>query len=243
MSEAHESLRPTFQDIRGRAETAVPSTWIIAGDADRRQRPSPPDTRNGKRREPGDLRKAYRIAVRNGLCAADDAEAVRELLGCTRRWAETLTKPAREEAKAARDAGIARLAAAGLSTRQIAEETGVPHRTAQRIAAAPKANCSVLARGSHPTEPAVIYSPAGEPKSRFASTVSPFAAHSHVDSPAFVAWNDLFDRLDSLNEGTDVDALFAERFPKLEPRLVLALEQAVETLSTILQTLKVSNAA
>ena len=178
--------------------------------------------------------------MRNGLCEADDADAVRDLLGCTERWARTLTQAAREEAKAARDTEIARLAASGDSEREIARRVGVDKTTVSKALGRGKRNTSV---SPHFAEPTILYSPAGEPKSRFASTVSPFAAHSHVDSPAFVAWNDLFDRLDSLNEGTDVDALFAERFPKLEPRLVLALEQAVETLSTILQTLKVSNAA
>ncbi len=154
--------------------------------------------------------------MRNGLCAADDAEAVRDLLGCTRRWAETLTKPAREETKAARDAQIARLSAQGQSERDIARRVGVANHTVSRsLGSGTKANTSFP---SHPTEPTVIYSPAGEPKSRFASSISPFAAHRHVDSPAFIAWNDLFDRLDSLNEGTDLDALFVERCPKLALR-------------------------
>jgi len=127
--------------------------------------------------------------VRNGLCEADDADAVRELLGCTERWARKLTQGARELAKAARDEEIARLAAAGLSTRQIAEETGVPNKTVHD-AVVRKRNTSVSAQGSRTTEPTILYAPAGEPKSRYASSISPFAAHSHVDSPAFVAWND-----------------------------------------------------
>ncbi len=175
------------------------------------------NAQHGKRREPGDLRKAYRIAVRNGLCEADDAEAVRGLLGCTERWARTLTQVAREEAKATRDEEIARLAAAGRSERQIAAETGVPNITVHDVIAR-KRKCSVSEQDGRTTEPTILYSPAGEPKSSYASGVSPFAAHSHVDSPAFVAWNDLFDRMDALNEGTDVDALLAERCLKLEPR-------------------------
>ncbi len=108
---------------------------------------------------------------------ADDAEAVRGLLGCTRRWAETLTKPAREEAKIARDAKIARLAAQSQNEREIARQLGVDKTTVSRALGGGKTKCSF---SPHPTEPTIIYAPAGEPKSRYASSISPFAAHSHV---------------------------------------------------------------
>jgi len=156
---------------------------------------------HGKRREPGDLRKAYRIAVRHGLCAGDDAEAVRALLGCTDRWARTLTQAARDAAKFARDAEIARLAAQGRSERQIATETGIPRSTVQRAIGGPERKPSVS--GHSAAEPTTIYSAPGTAKSNNSTLFddpddaparSPFA---ELANPASARWSELLNRLPS----------------------------------------------
>ncbi len=78
--------------------------------------------------------------------------------GCTDRWARTLTQLAREAAKEARNAEIARLAEAAFSTRQIAEETGIPNKTVHD-AVVRKRNTSVSAQST------TLYSPGGAGKS------------------------------------------------------------------------------
>ncbi len=177
------------------------------------------NARHGKRREPGDLRKAYRIAVRHGHCAADDPDAVRALLGCTDRWARTLTQLAREAAEEAWDAVITRLAGQRLSTRQIAEETGVPQQTVSRIAGSdPKRNSSILGQGTSTT----LYSPGAAGKgaslppdlSRRFHVVDlddedpdpdpdsdpPTSPLAHLANPASARWSGFLHRLDVMNE-------------------------------------------
>lgn len=80
---------------------------------------------NGRPRTGDDMRRAYDVAVRNELCDPTDSEALKELLGCSLRWARSLTQAARTKAKAQRDAEIMRLAEQGKTQREIAEEVGV----------------------------------------------------------------------------------------------------------------------
>lgn len=84
---------------------------------------------NGRARSSSDLTRAYRVAVENALCAADDVSAVKGLLQCTQRWAEILTKDARDQAKAEQAKKMQQGAEAGKTQREIAAELGVDHKT------------------------------------------------------------------------------------------------------------------
>ena len=55
-----------------------------------------------------------------------------DVLGCSLRWAQALTKEARDRRRRERDAEIARQAAAGRSQREIARTTGVNQATVSR---------------------------------------------------------------------------------------------------------------
>ena len=79
---------------------------------------------HGKRREAGDYRKAYDIACRYELVEPTDSDAVAKLLRCSIRWAEMLTREARERERAEREEAIVRARDKGKSNRQIAAELG-----------------------------------------------------------------------------------------------------------------------
>lgn len=84
---------------------------------------------NGLPRNPRDYGRAYQCAVDNDLCKPDDTASVQKVLKCSRRWAQTLTRQAREQIKAERDQKITALAAEGKTQREIAAEVGVPRET------------------------------------------------------------------------------------------------------------------
>lgn len=94
------------------------------------------NAQHGKRREPGDYRKGYDIAVRVGLCDAGDVAGVRALLACSERWARDLTADARAKAEAERNARIIAEKQAGQRTKDIAARAGVSRDTVERVVAA-----------------------------------------------------------------------------------------------------------
>jgi transposase len=85
--------------------------------------------KHGLPRNSQDYRRAYQCGVDNSLCKPDDTESVQKLLKCSRRWAQSLTREAREQAKAERDRKIAELSAEGKTQREIAAEVGVVPQT------------------------------------------------------------------------------------------------------------------
>jgi hypothetical protein len=87
---------------------------------------------NGRPRTSTDLQRAYRVAVDNKLCDAGDVAKVKDLIGCSDRWARELTKAARESIKTERNHKIVELAEQGKSQREIAAEVGVSHQTVMR---------------------------------------------------------------------------------------------------------------
>lgn len=88
---------------------------------------------HGKRREPGDYRKGYDIAVRCGLCEAHDTATVRELLACSERWARDLTAFARDAIERERNARIIAAREAGETVRQVAAREGISPRTVHYV--------------------------------------------------------------------------------------------------------------
>lgn len=105
---------------------------------------------NGRPRTSDDMRRGYQVICLNDLCKASDTKSVQQLLGCSSRWAQELTRTARQEEKQARDGRITELAEQGKSQREIAGEVGVSHQTVIR-ATGPKRNTSEM---DHPEPPA-----------------------------------------------------------------------------------------
>jgi hypothetical protein len=91
------------------------------------------NAQHGKRREPGDYRKGYQIAVRCELCEPTDTAAVRDLLACSERWARDLTAAARDVAERERNARILEARLAGERQAAIAAREGISERQLRRI--------------------------------------------------------------------------------------------------------------
>lgn len=108
--------------------------------------------KHGLPRNAQDYRRAYQCGVDNDLCKPDDTAAVQKLLNCSRRWAQTLTREARDQAKAERDRKITELAAEGKTQREIAAEVGCGKGTIDRTIA-PKRNSSETGQPTPQTEP------------------------------------------------------------------------------------------
>jgi hypothetical protein len=110
---------------------------------------------NGRPRTTTDLQRAYRVAVDNNLCEPGDVAKVKDLIGCSDRWARELTKAARESAKVESKQKAAELADQGKTQREIAAEVGVGVGTVNRWLDVPERNGAEMeqapARYSEPT--------------------------------------------------------------------------------------------
>lgn len=118
---------------------------------------------NGKPRTSGDLARAYRCAVDNGLSPADDTDAVQALLHCSSRWARELTRAAREQMKSARDRKIQRMADEGGNQKDIAKAVGVNQATVSRVVDYAKRNPSEM-HNADSTIPSIPVSTKPEPQ-------------------------------------------------------------------------------
>jgi len=157
---------------------------------------------HGKRREPGDYRKGYVIAVRCGLCEPHDVATVRGLLACSERWARELTAEAREALDRERNGRIVEARRAGEPVRQIAAREGVSVGTVS----------SVQKRQSAETEHAPT------PPAR---SVPP--AIAALDRPSLTAWSDAIYALEKLIDALDAAQQFGV------PRKALPRVQALIT--------------
>jgi predicted transcriptional regulator len=97
---------------------------------------------NGRPRTTPDLQRAYRAAVDNNLCGPGDVVKVKDLIGCSDRWARELTKASRESAKVERNHKIADLSDQGMTQREIAADVGASQMTVSRIIDESKRNTS-----------------------------------------------------------------------------------------------------
>jgi hypothetical protein len=163
---------------------------------------------HGKRREPGDYRKGYAIAVRCGLCQPHDVDAVRRLLACSERWARELTADARTRIETERNARIVAARQAGESTRAIAAREKVD----------PKTVLNVEKRQTAETP---------QPKSR---SVPPAVAA--LDRPALGAWSDTIYALEQALKAIET----ARTHPcpvRAMPRVLELIEQTRRLLTTL----------
>jgi ParB-like chromosome segregation protein Spo0J len=179
---------------------------------------------HGKRREAGDYRSAYERARKHGLVDPADVAAVQALLRCTMRWATTLTEAARGDAARARDAEIAERKLAGESNRAIARDVGVDEKTVRNVTSAEKRNTS---KYPHPIEPRPL-SAAPLPK----NPTEPVPKHpaqvefEDMTSARGQRWGALFDALRAINALPAADALFADRYRRLDVAIGPQLTEA-----------------
>jgi len=106
---------------------------------------------NGMPRTRDDMRRGYEVICANELCDKADTKSVKELLGCSSRWAQELTREARYEAKIQRDQKIASLSEEGKSQREIAAEVGVSRKVVETVGS--KKNSSEMSQSEPRKEP------------------------------------------------------------------------------------------
>tara|TARA_R110000751_G_scaffold307640_1_gene430305 strand:- start:5521 stop:6372 length:852 start_codon:yes stop_codon:yes gene_type:complete len=169
---------------------------------------------HGKRREPGDYRRAYQIAVKYGLADETDTAAVTALLNCSVQWARELTANAREAERLARDEAIQRGRDAGKSNRQIAAETGVSRQTVDRATGGPKRNTFLMGQ----PEPAPTRAPPPADPVR--------AALDEMDSPAAQRWHKALTALREINAQASVGEMFDDPYRRFDHAFGPELEQA-----------------
>jgi hypothetical protein len=175
------------------------------------------NSQHGKRREPGDYRKGYEIAVRCQLCEATDTAAVRELLACSERWARDLTAAARDAAERERNARIAAAAAAGEPQRAIAEREGMSQRGIGKVlenkrqyAASSQTDVATVAAQEATVAASTVPPPPPTPPipsaRTFAQGPGPYlplpgqpaplpSAIARLSDPASIQWSDLMTRI------------------------------------------------
>jgi hypothetical protein len=167
---------------------------------------------HGKRREPGDYRKGYTIAVRNGLCAAHDVDAVRQLLACSERWARELTVEAREALERERNTRILEARKAGQKQAEIAQREGVTERTVRNI--------------EHRKERQPAVSSGARDYALPSATARPLPpAVAALDRPSLTAWSDAIYALEQLIRV--IETAQAHRVPrKALPRIEALMARA-----------------
>lgn len=159
---------------------------------------------HGKRREPGDYRKGYDIAVRCGLCEAHDSAAVRELLACSERWARDLTAPARDQIERERNARIIAARAEGKTVPQVAQREGVNERTVQRVTNRQPAEVSPPPYTPQPAPYTHHYAPQPQPQPYAPPPPRPMPPGlARLDDPASIAWSDLMTRIRDVLDGME----------------------------------------
>jgi hypothetical protein len=171
---------------------------------------------HGKRREPGDYRKGYSIAVRCGLCEPHDVAAVRGLLACSERWAEKLTQDAREALERERNLRIVQAREAGETIRSIAARENLTSGAITKIEA----------RASVPHSAGWKHAPA-PPLSR---PIPP--AIAALDRPSLTAWSDAIYAMEKLIEAVET----AKRFDvprKAMPRVQSLVDRAFDLLNDL----------
>ena len=163
------------------------------------------NAQHGKRREPGDYRKGYDIAVRCGLCEAHDSAAVRELLACSERWARDLTAPERDRLERERNAEAMDRRANGETQAAIAARLGISQQAVAKIEA--KHNQRQAAVSCMPPPPFAPspyspqpYTPPPPPPPPPRPLPPGLAA---LNDPASIAWSDLMTRMRDVIEGMD----------------------------------------
>lgn len=198
----------------GNEETAVVSADIRQGTRLEAVRHAlSANALHGKRREPGDYRKGYSIAVRCGLCEANDAEAVRRLLACSERWARELTSEARDAIERERDDRIVEARRTGERVRSIAARENLTPGTISKIEA--RVSERQPAEWKHSDPPTGRNVSTAQPKPTLPAVIAA------LDRPSLTAWSDAIYALEKL-----IDALDAAK-PFGVPRKAMPRVQAL----------------
>ncbi len=131
---------------------SVPALVLAGGKSEAMRHAMGANATHGRRRTAADLTRCYRRAVAEQWVAPDDTAAVADLLKCSKRWASEITRGAREQANAERDAAIQKLADEGKNQRYIAGRVGVSPATVNAVLSVQKRKTSETEQaGSDPT--------------------------------------------------------------------------------------------
>lgn len=171
---------------------------------------------HGKRREPGDYRRAYEVAVRHRLIAATDVDGLASLIRCSGSWAERLTRAARDAVKAERDAEARVEAERGEPVRETAARLGVSKDTvarAQRVAPADSPQMRHVA-------------PSDDAPPHDARREAIRADLADMESPKAQRWHGALRALCEINEQAPVDLMFAERHRRVDHAIGPELQRA-----------------
>ena len=177
---------------------------------------------HGKRREAADYRRAYALAVRYGVAPAADVEAVAAALHCSERWARELTKQARAEERAARDAEVLRRKEEGESNRQIAREVGVDEWTVRNLSGGAGKRKPAETPRSDPTPQSDA--PQSDPVRSTAEQLR--AGLDYFERPEVKAWHRVLEALRVVNALADPAELFADRCADFDHAIGPELELA-----------------
>lgn len=175
---------------------------------------------HGKRPTPGDLRRAYGIAISHKFLDLNSdhlTENTATLLHCSQRWANTLSKEDRERRIAERNAKIVRLDGQGKTVREIEEETGIPKSTVGDVVRKQKTSDA----GQEP-EPSTVKPITPERAAKIE------AARYLMTGDAPQAWHKVLQALRQINELQDVDWLFANQYRRFDHALGPELAKACE---------------
>lgn len=162
---------------------------------------------HGRRREAADYRQAYARACEHNLMSASDAETVAALLNCSVRWAYDLTAKAREDRERKRDAAIEAKKAEGKSNRTISKETGIPRATVNRMGGSELNTAKVSHLPQRPKHPAEV-------------------EFEDLTSVRGERWGSAYDALLAIGKLPSVDAMFTDRYTRLDEAFAPALQHA-----------------
>jgi hypothetical protein len=163
------------------------------------------NAKHGLQRGATDYRRSYETAVRNQLVAATDSDAVAKLLLCSGSWADKLTAAARENARAQRDAEIIRLKGEGRTHREVADAVGVAPSTVTTV------------QREHSAETA-------QPEPLLSDTAKENLRR--IFSPEAQRWHRALEALRLINEQASVEAMFADRYTRIDHAIGPELEAA-----------------
>jgi hypothetical protein len=137
------------------------------------------------------------------LVASTDSDAVSKLLLCSGSWADKLTAAARENARAQRDAEIIRLKGEGRTHREVAREVGVDPKTVTNVE---RQHSAEIPQG-------FLNDTAKENLRR-------------IFSPEAQRWHRALEALRLINQQASVEAMFAERYARIDHAIGPELEAA-----------------
>jgi transposase len=159
-----------------------------------------------------------------------DSEAVADLLRCSVRWAESLTRSARERERILEDQRLQAARDEGKTVRQIAEQTGLHNSTVtRRLAAKTKASHLQQPIEADPNDPRQV-----DIEDVLAEPAAPTQADivranlARMEAPEVKDWHRALEAMRQINAQSSAPALFLDRYRGFDHAIGPELRQARE---------------